>query len=85
MAAFPDGHYWDVLGLCKAVTQDEIAMQDGSLDPGRYVGVAAGEVHDAEKFKEKLEELREELEALNTQATHLQSQIAQNVAELLAQ
>lgn len=45
--------------------------------------VAAGEADDVD-FRERLEELQEELERLNGQAALLQSRIAQNVAELLA-
>jgi type I restriction-modification system DNA methylase subunit len=39
---FPHGVFEDVPGLCKAVTLDEIAANDYSLTPGRYVraGVA---------------------------------------------
>ena len=35
---FPDGVYADVKGLCKVVSQSEIAENDYSLTPGRYVG-----------------------------------------------
>lgn len=82
--AFPGGKYCNVLGLCKTATWDEIEAQDWSLNPGRYVGLAPGQAHDQEEFKEKLEALQEELEGLSAQAAHLQAQIAQNVAELLA-
>ncbi len=81
--AFPDGRYRDVPGLCKIATRDEIKAQDWSLNPGRYVGVAPGQAHDDEEFKEKLEALQEELEGLNAEAAQLQARIAQNVAELL--
>nr|WP_198342303.1 N-6 DNA methylase [Pedobacter psychrophilus] len=36
---FPEGIYKDVEGLCKIVSRAEIAEQDYSLTPGRYVGV----------------------------------------------
>jgi hypothetical protein len=36
-----------------------------SLNPGRYVGIAPGETVSDEDFKERLEELNEELERLN--------------------
>ncbi len=39
--SFPDGAYADVPGLCKAATLEEIENQGWSLNPGRYVGVAA--------------------------------------------
>jgi type I restriction enzyme M protein len=75
--------YRDVPGLCQVATRDEIEAQGWSLNPGRYVGVAEGEADD-EDFREKLEELQEELERLNGEAALLQEQIAANVAELLA-
>lgn len=82
--AFPDGRYRDVPGLCKVATRREIAVQDGSLNPGRYVGVTPGQVVEDEDFRSKLEALQEELEGLNAEATALQSRISGNVAELLA-
>jgi type I restriction enzyme M protein len=75
--------YRDVPGLCKAATVQEIAAQGWSLNPGRYVGVAAGEAVSDEDFKEQLETLNEELETLNAQARDLEQTIAGNVAEIL--
>jgi type I restriction enzyme M protein len=80
--SFPDGTYLDVPGLCAAPTLDEIEKQGWSLNPGRYVGVAAAE-DDGVDFQVRLEELSEELEQLNSQAAALQGRIATNVAELL--
>lgn len=82
--AFPDGRYRDVPGLCKVATRAKIAAQDGSLNPGRYVGVAAGQAVEDEEFRSKLEALQEELEGLNAEAAVLQARIAENVSELLA-
>jgi type I restriction enzyme M protein len=73
----------DVPGLCKAATIKEIEAQGWSLNPGRYVGVAAGEEVSDEDFKEQLEALNEELETLNAQAGELEKTIAHNVAEIL--
>jgi type I restriction enzyme M protein len=81
--AFPEGTYRDVPGLCRVSTRAEIAAQEWSLNPGRYVGVAPGQRVEDEAFKAKLEALHEELEELNAEAARLQAQIAQNVAELL--
>jgi type I restriction enzyme M protein len=75
--------YADVAGLCRAATLKEIEAQGWSLNPGRYVGVAPGEVVSDEDFKEQLETLNEELEALNLQARKLEKTIASNVAEIL--
>ena len=75
--------YCDIEGLCKAATLSEIEAQGWSLNPGRYVGVAAGEAVSNKDFKEKLEALNEELEVLNAQARELEQNIALNVAEIL--
>ena len=75
--------YRDVPGLCRAATLKEIEAQGWSLNPGRYVGVAAGEAVSDEDFKEQLETLNEELETLNAQARELEQTIAGNVAEIL--
>lgn len=83
-ATFGDDGYKDIPGLCKVATRAEIAAQDWSLNPGRYVGVAAGEVVDDADFRERLEALQEELEGLNAEAAQLQAVIARNVAEVLS-
>ncbi len=70
-------------GLCKVATRKEIEAQGWSLNPGRYVGVAAGEeVSDAD-FKEQFEQLTEELETLNAEARELEERIASNAAKIL--
>ena len=75
--------YRDIAGLCKAATLDAIEAQGWSLNPGRYVGVAAGEDLSDEDFKEQLEKLQEELEGLNVQARELEATIAAKVAGIL--
>jgi len=75
--------YRDVPGLCKAARLKEIEAQGWSLNPGRYVGVAAGEAVSDEDFKEQLETPNEELETLNAAARELESTIANNVTEIL--
>jgi len=75
--------YADVPGLCRAATTKEIEAQGWSLNPGRYVGVAAGDAVSDEDFKEQLETMNEELESLNAQARDLEQTIAGNVAEIL--
>jgi type I restriction enzyme M protein len=76
--------YADVAGLCRAASVEEIEGQGWSLNPGRYVGLAPGEDVSDEDFKETLEGLGEELDALNSQARGLEKIIARTVAELLA-
>ena len=74
--------YADVPGLCKVATLAEIEAQGWSLNPGRYVGVAARAEDDFD-FKERLEEQNEELETLNAEARELEERIAENVVKLL--
>ena len=79
---FPDGKYIDVPGSCKVALLSEIEAQGWSLNPGRYVGVAEREADDFD-FKERLEELNEELEVLNVEARELEGRIGENVSKLL--
>ncbi|KGH31211.1 type I restriction-modification system subunit M [Comamonas testosteroni] len=82
---FPEGYYADVPGLCKAVTREEIAANDYSLTPGRYVGMAAVQDDDDEDaFAEQLREIHTELLELNDKAVELTGKIAGNLKELLA-
>ncbi len=81
-ASFSKGAYVDVPGLCAAATLQEIEKHLWSLNPGRYVGVAAA-VDDGVDFRVRLEELNVGLEKLNFEATALQERISVNVAELL--
>ena len=79
---FPDGKYRDVEGLVKAVTREEIAANDWSLTPGRYVGVAETDDND-EDFAEKFASLHEELRKLNAEAATLAKKIDANFKELM--
>jgi type I restriction enzyme M protein len=81
-ASFPDGSYVDIPGLCAVVTLEQIQKQGWSLNPGRYVGVAAAK-DDGIDFRVRFEELNEELEKLNVEAAELQDRIAANAGELL--
>ena len=79
---FPDGKYRNVEGLVKAVTREEIAANDWSLTPGRYVGVAETDDND-EDFAEKFASLHEELRKLNAEAVTLAEKIDANFKELM--
>jgi type I restriction enzyme M protein len=80
---FPNGMYTDVLGLCKAAMITEIEAQGCSLNPGLYVGVTERAADDFE-FNVRLQELHEELETFNAEASELEETISENVAALLA-
>ena len=79
---FPDGKYRNVEGLVKAVTREEIAANDWSLTPGRYVGVAETDDND-EDCAEKFASLHEELRKLNAEAVTLAEKIDANFKELM--
>lgn len=80
---FPKLRYADVSGLCKVATLEEIAAQGWSLNPGRYVGVGE-RASDEFDFRERLEELSEELDALGSEASQLQEQIRAGLKDVLA-
>lgn len=79
---FGEGAYRDIAGLCKVATIADIEAQGWSLNPGRYVGVAA-RVEDDGDFHERLESLNEELEQLNSEARVLEERICENVGKIL--
>ncbi|MCA9408679.1 MAG: N-6 DNA methylase, partial [Candidatus Omnitrophica bacterium] len=79
---FPKGKYQDIAGLCKVATLKEIEEQGSSLNPGRYVGVVDNG-DDGFDFKERLEELNEELDVLNKEAHELEGVINENLIKLL--
>ena len=79
---FPDGVYTDVEGLCKVVSQAEIAAKDWSLSPGRYVGVDTSTDDDVD-YEERLNEIHIELEGLNEEAITLANTIAGNYKSII--
>ena len=82
-ARFPKAQYEDVTGLCKLATRAEVAEQDWSLNPGRYVGVVIEEDGKTEdEFISSLLEMNAELTRLNAEARVLEEVIAGNVALL---
>ena len=78
---FPNGKFRDVEGLVKAVTIDEIAQNDWSLTPGRYVGVEEVEEED-DDIDERLNAIHEEIAALDAESVKLAKRIAKNFEEL---
>ena len=75
---FPDGEYVDILGLCKVVNRAEIADNDYSLTPGRYVGVEDQIDHDFD-YETEMGIIKEELKELNAEANVLADQIQTNL------
>ena len=78
---FPEGVYTDVKGLCKVVSRKEIAANDYSLTPGRYVGVADTFDEDFD-YETEMSIIKEELKELNSEANRLSEQIQTNLEEL---
>jgi type I restriction enzyme M protein len=74
--------YSDIAGLCKAAAGSDLEHQGWSLNPGRYVGVAPGEALADEDFREKLEDLSEELERLCLEAREHERSIFGNLVKL---
>lgn len=80
---FPQAAYEDVTGLCKLASREEIAEQDWSLNPGRYVGVVIEEDGKTEEeFLADLTEAGDELIALQSEAHEIEAVIARNLAAL---
>jgi type I restriction enzyme M protein len=83
---FPQARYEDVTGLCKLATPDEVAEQEYSLNPGRYVGVVIEEDGKTEEeFIEEILRLNEELETLNAEARNLENVIGGNIKTLVSE
>ncbi len=79
---FPEAKLCDVEGLVKLAGIDEIAANDWSLTPGRYVGVAPEEEDEDFDFEAALREIHIELEDLNGEAARLATVIKRNFEEL---
>lgn len=80
---FSEGRFADVPGLCRAVTTVEIASNDYSLTPGRYVGTAPDLAGDDDDFEQTLRDILEELIELNDKAVELAGRIGSNFEVLM--
>lgn len=83
LSRFPEGKLRDVEGLVKLVNRGELAANDFSLTPGRYVGVAPEEDDEGFDFEETIKEIHDEIETLNAEAAELANTIAKNFEELI--
>jgi len=75
---FPEAALRDVAGLVRLVDRAELAANDWSLTPGRYVGVAPEEEDEDFDFEETLREIHLELADLNAEAAELAEAIQRN-------
>ena len=79
---FPEAQLRDVQGLVKVVDCTEIAANDWSLCPSRYVGVAPKKEDEDFDFDEALREIQAGLEELNAEAVELAVVIKSNLEAL---
>ena len=72
----------DVEGLVKLVDHDELAANDWSLTPGRYVGVAPEEDDEDFDFAQTMRDIHSELDVLNAKSVQLAATIKRNFEAL---
>ncbi|WP_201791902.1 type I restriction-modification system subunit M [Sphingopyxis witflariensis] len=80
LSRFPDARLVAVPGLVKLVDRAELAANDWSLTPGRYVGVAPEEEDEDFDFEGVMRDIHIELAGLNEEAAALAVQIQGNFA-----
>jgi type I restriction enzyme M protein len=78
LSRFPDAALVAVPGLVKLVDRAELAANDWSLTPGRYVGVAPEEEDEDFDFEGVMRDIHIELAGLNEEAAALAAQIQAN-------
>jgi type I restriction enzyme M protein len=78
LSRFPEARLAAVPGLVKLVDQAELAANDWSLTPGRYVGVAPEEEDEDFDFEGVMRDIHVELAGLNEEAAGLAAQIQGN-------
>ena len=69
-------------GLVKLVGHDELAANDWSLTPGRYVGVAPEEEDEDFDFAQTMRDIHSELDVLNAESVRLAATIKRNFEAL---
>jgi type I restriction enzyme M protein len=81
---FPRAEYEDVTGLCKLAGPADVAEQEYSLNPGRYVGVVIAEDGKTEaEFIDEAIRLNDSLETLNREAAALGKIVGSNLRTLV--
>lgn len=78
---FGEGIYKDIPGLCKVADIENIEAKGWSLTPGAYVGAAPAE-DDGVDFKERMEQIQQELLFLQAESNQLMNIISQNMEEM---
>jgi type I restriction enzyme M protein len=80
--AWCEGTYDDVDGFCKSVSRDEIAKNNDSLSPGRYIGTEEVESQTDGDFSTKMQILTAELSAQFEESHRLEEIISQKLKGL---
>lgn len=78
LSRFPDAALVAVPGLVKLVDHADLAANDWSLTPGRYVGVAPDEEDEDFDFEGVMRDIHIEMAGLNEEAAALAAQIQAN-------
>ena len=79
--AFQKGILEEKKGFCAIATIEDIAKQDYSLTPGRYVGIAEQE-DDGEPFEEKMGRLTSELSDMFAKSHELEDEIRKKLGAI---
>jgi type I restriction enzyme M protein len=67
---FPDNQYRDIEGLCKIVNREEVAENDYSLTPGRYMGYSI-QIDEDFDYQGRMKEIKSELMKLSRKSSEL--------------
>lgn len=78
LSRFPEARLVAVPGLVKLVDRADLAVNDWSLTPGRYVGVAPEEEDEDFDFEGVMRDIHVELAGLNEEAAGLAARIQSN-------
>lgn len=78
---FGEGIYADIPGLCKIADKADIEAKGWSLTPGAYVGVAPVE-DDGVDFEQRMQEIHQELLALQKESNDLMETISKKLKEM---
>lgn len=78
LSRFPEARLAAVPGLVRLVDRADLALNDWSLTPGRYVGVAPEEEDEDFDFEAVMRDIHVELAGLNHEAAGLAVQIQSN-------
>jgi type I restriction enzyme M protein len=77
-----EGGYQDIDGFCKSVTREEIAKNDDSLSPGRYIGTEEVDSENDEVFATRMQNLTLQLAQQFEESHQLESLIAKKLKGL---